>query len=137
MPSTVLTLPTPPSVNNAYANVPGRGRVPSARLRSWRNVAGWDLKTQHITPVPGKVQLVIEVERQGNRRTDISNRVKCVEDLLVELKVIEDDRHVERVIAEWSDTIKGCRVTVAPWAEAHSVTRALAGLAPAVQARAA
>jgi hypothetical protein len=38
----------PPSVNTIYANVPGKGRVKSARYKTWLKAAGWDIAAQRL-----------------------------------------------------------------------------------------
>lgn len=110
----VLTLVNiPPSTNGLYANVPKRGRVRSERYRSWSNVAGWELKRQRPGTIKGHVALTIEVERKDARRQDVSNRIKAVEDLVVEHGIIEDDSLVTKVEAEWTDG-PGCKITIRP-----------------------
>ena len=43
----ILTgLALPPSVNQLFANVAGKGRVRTGRYRAWAQVAGWQIKTQ-------------------------------------------------------------------------------------------
>lgn len=109
-----VTLPIPPSTNGLYANIPRRGRVRSERYRSWSNAAGWELKRQRPGKVMGHVAISIEVERSSERRQDVSNRIKAVEDLAVEHGLIEDDSLVTRVEAEWVDNVTGCRITIRP-----------------------
>lgn len=105
---TVLEIPIPPSTNNMFVNVKGRGRVKSTEYRKWRDAAGWFIQSQPHPKVPGKVNITIEVRRG---RGDIDNRVKPVLDLLVLNRLIDDDRHVESVTARWAD-IDSCRVTI-------------------------
>lgn len=102
----------PPSTNHLYANVPGKGRVKSDRYRTWCQASGWDLKLQRPGRIEGEVELIIDMERTSSL-SDISNRIKALEDLLVEHGVIEDDRHVVKVTIGWAP-IKGCSVTVLP-----------------------
>jgi Holliday junction resolvase RusA-like endonuclease len=80
----------PPSTNTLYANVAGRGRIKSERYRTWLQAAGWDMKAAKIKPftVPVYLSITIGKLRGGS---DISNRIKAVEDLLVIHGVIPDD----------------------------------------------
>jgi len=80
----------PPSTNSLTANVAGKGRVRSDRYRSWANAAGWDLAKQRIKKFSCPVYLTIVIGRL-TLSSDISNRVKAVEDLLVAHKIIPDD----------------------------------------------
>ncbi len=105
----------PPSLNNIYANVPGRGRVKSGRYKTWRSAAGWDIKAA-IGPgfetyaCPVLLDLTVEKPRV---RSDISNRIKAVEDLLTEMGVIADDSLVMEVRARWGQ-VKGARIELRP-----------------------
>lgn len=111
MPCTVIDLPTPPSTNHLYCNVPGRGRVPSKEYLAWRTEAGWMLKAQRPKPVHGAVELSFAF-RENNRR-DLSNHLKAAEDLLVEHKLIDGDRckTVRKITLEWAD-VEGVKVTI-------------------------
>lgn len=105
----------PPSLNNIYANIPGRGRVKSGRYKVWRSAAGWDIKAA-IGPsfetysCPVLLDLTVEKPRV---RSDISNRIKAVEDLLTEMGVIADDSLVMEVRARWGQ-VKGARIELRP-----------------------
>lgn len=102
----------PPSLNNIYANVPGKGRVKSARYRTWQAAAGWDVKAAKVGLVEGLVRLDLTVKKPRNR-SDISNRVKAVEDLLVNMGVLIDDSQIMEVRARWGDVV-GARVELFP-----------------------
>jgi Holliday junction resolvase RusA-like endonuclease len=80
----------PPSLNNMYANVPGKGRIKSDRYRTWRSAAGWDIKAQrlHNWTEPVFLQLTFGGLRSN---ADVSNRIKAIEDLLVEHGIIQGD----------------------------------------------
>ncbi|MGJ3625982.1 hypothetical protein AB5I41_01600 [Sphingomonas sp. MMS24-JH45] len=47
-----------------------------------------------------------------NYRGDISNRVKAVEDLLVDTLDMPDDRYIDRLLVERDQSIEGAVVTV-------------------------
>ena len=108
---TVITLPTPPSTNGLFSGTTRRHRSP--KYDEWITEAGWELKRQRPTPVPGAVCLHLEVKEPTVRRRDLSNYFKSVEDLLVTHGVIEgdDQRFVRRIIMEWAD-IDGARITI-------------------------
>ena len=110
-----LVLSMPPSTNTLYRNVPGKGRVRTARYRTWAVSAGWELKSQKPKPIDGPVDIRVAIgpPRKG---WDADNRVKAVSDLLVEHRLIEDDSWptVRSVHAEWHPEIDGCVVSVFP-----------------------
>ena len=105
-----VDIPLPPSVNMAWQNVPGKGRVRSPEYRRWHKLAYDELMLQKPGRVVGKFAALISIGRV-NRRCDIDNRIKPILDLL-KGDVIEDDSLCERVSAGWSDTIESGRVVV-------------------------
>ncbi len=111
---TFITIPSPPSVNALYRNLPGRGRVKTGVYKDWAGHAGWTLKSQNPAPVPGRVVIVIGIERR-NGAADIDNRAKAILDLLVAHKVIKNDNLVTAIAMAWA--AKGtdlARVAVMP-----------------------
>ena len=103
----------PPSTNTLYANVPGRGRVKSERYRKWKNAAGWDMKGKKYKTLDCPVMLDITVKKRGKVKEDISNKIKALEDLLVEMAVLKDDSLVQEIRVRWGNVI-GARVEVMP-----------------------
>ncbi|KKN77916.1 hypothetical protein LCGC14_0354810 [marine sediment metagenome] len=102
-----LFLPIPPSLNNAYVNVPGLGRVRSKAYNQWLTEAAWRLKIQRATQptcFKGEVVVDLTVERKRKGVGDIDNRIKPVLDLLTKYGIIEDDSHVQQVTARWGET---------------------------------
>lgn len=99
----------PPSVNNLYFNVPGKGRVKSNRYKIWRSAASWDIKAAKPSSFSCKVILDLTVEKPKGVRSDISNRIKAIEDVLVEMGVLVDDSQIEEVRARWG-AVKGARI---------------------------
>lgn len=101
---TVLRLQhVPPSTNNLFVNVRGRGRVKSERYRVWLQAAGWDMKRYHNVRWDTPVYLTIVIGKL-RANADVSNRIKALEDLLVTHKIIPGDS------VEW---VKGVNICVA------------------------
>jgi Holliday junction resolvase RusA-like endonuclease len=101
-----IRLPMPPSINSAYANVPGRGRVATKALRSWKSAAGARLrKALAVIPQRPVFSGLVDVEIQlpVSWASDADNRIKAVPDLLKACGVITDDkaRYVRSVRATW------------------------------------
>ena len=115
-------LPLPPSLNNSFLNLRGRGRIKSTKYRAWIEEAGYRLNGQSPRRVEGPVRVSIVAVRE-NRLRDIDNIIKPILDLLVRHGVIEDDRRVEVVAAAWgsSDNLKGVSVEVTPHSPEASV----------------
>lgn len=109
--TTILLDSLPPSTNSLFTNVTGKGRVRTERYRIWANAAGWQVKAQRPEPVNGSVALDIICKRKDNRRRDLSNFIKALEDLLVTHGVIEDDSRVCDLRIRYGE-VSGCIVTI-------------------------
>lgn len=112
-----IYLPFPPSVNEMYANVVGKGRVKAKRYRAWEKEAGYDLNRQSIKRHSGRVELEIYLQEPDTlRKKDCSNFAKAVEDFLVTNRLIEGDDHtvVRSCKQIWSAETRGCRVSIRP-----------------------
>lgn len=113
-PGFTLRVPVPPSANALFVTFRDRGGIRRARTKeykAWATAAGFMVNAQRPNRVAGKVNVRILVPR--NNRRDLSNHVKAVEDLLVGLQLIDDDRHVQRLDVEWHD-LTDCIVEVSP-----------------------
>ena len=112
-----LVLPVPPSVNAAYRNVRGRGRVKTQAYHDWIESAGHFLMQQRWQKVDGSYAL--EIKLSEKIRCDIDNRIKLVSDLLVSIKAVTDDKHAWKVSVERSPEVNeyDCYVTVMEWRE--------------------
>lgn len=103
-------LPLPPSTNNAYFNVKGRGRAPSAATLRWKGEAGWTVKCAGQGRITGPYSFTILLP--AKMRGDVSNRIKLAEDLFVALRVTPDDSKAVSVTAQRSDTVPDGRCVV-------------------------
>lgn len=94
-----FSVPVPPSVNNLYPTA-GARRVKSSAYRGWLRAAFWlaikDLGGGEHQGIIGSVSVTLMVGI--DRRSDIDGRVKAILDLLVSLRIIEDDRWVDRLL---------------------------------------
>ena len=110
-----IELPIPPSVNQAYRNVPKRGRVATEVLKQWKRDAGWEIHLAKREPVTGpySVSILVPDEMPG----DVDNRAKSAVDLLVAHKLTPDDKMARRVSSERSAEVPfgRCIVVVEAW----------------------
>lgn len=104
----------PPSVNECFANVQGKGRIRSQRYRQWAQAAGWDMNGKGTVSGPFVVIITLDRARR-HPRADADNFIKPTLDLLVTHKVIEDDRFCESVTCRWGDADGGMIVHVEPY----------------------
>lgn len=105
-----VEIPLPPSVNMAWMNVPGKGRVRTPEYRRWHKAAFDELTAQHPGKIAGKFAVVIDLGRI-KRRADADNRLKPILDLMSGV-VTDDDAMCERASIGWSDTVPAERVVV-------------------------
>lgn len=105
-----LDLPLPPSANALFFNRTG-GRAKTKQYYEWLHDAGWALIQQKPGRIAGAYQFIAGFERV-NKRSDLSNRCKALEDLLVKHGVIEDDSLAESITLYWLEGQKGVRVTI-------------------------
>jgi Holliday junction resolvase RusA-like endonuclease len=113
--SLTLALPKPPSVNNLFLNIPGRGRAPSGEYKAWKAEAGAMVRLQGPTPMRGPVSILLVID-EGNR-CDRDNLMKAPLDLLVELGIIEGDGPgIVKEITIRSGEVDGALVTITQWA---------------------
>ncbi len=110
-----LTLPLPPSSNNAYINVPGKGRAPSTAHENWKLVASTIAKGQHKkagSPIlPAKKPYKLSIRVNIDHKSDIANREKLLTDMLVAAGILPDDCWVSELNIYRDRTINGVVVT--------------------------
>lgn len=129
----VLTITTPPSVNALFANSK-TGRIKSSDYAKWRRLASQELMIQRPKSIPGFVSISLyhATKRTSTgkiRKADCSNFIKAVEDVLVEMRVIEDDSFVRAIFSCWAEGMEAgmTRIVIEPMAEPiHFTTSNLA-----------
>lgn len=91
-----IALPLVPSLNNAYATNKRTGRrFVVKKVRDWKEDAGWQILIAKPPRITGPYELTLYLPEKT--RGDISNRIKIVEDLLVEHGLTPDDREAAGV----------------------------------------
>jgi hypothetical protein len=63
----------PPSLNNAYFNLPKGGRAPTTKLKNWKLAAAWEIAAQRPGHIAGEVHIDVAIMRP-NSRSDLDNR---------------------------------------------------------------
>jgi|CXWL01.1.fsa_nt_gi Holliday junction resolvase RusA-like endonuclease len=107
----MIRLSMPPSVNQMYRNVPGRGRVKTKSYTAWLTEAGYTLLSQRPQKFSGDVLVNIQIGPR-DKRADCDNRIKAILDLLTKMRMIADDRFVVSVLCAWNDNVRGAEVEV-------------------------
>ncbi len=92
-------LPLPPSLNNAYFNAKGRGRVMSTAYRNWKAEAIWAISNAVSLGQAIHGPVCVAIALPEKMRGDVDNRIKPILDALVASERIDDDRNVIEVSA--------------------------------------
>lgn len=101
-----FTIPTPPSANHLFKNVPGKGRVKSHHYDDFLRMAVVAIRRQKVGRVAGNVVLIMGVERMSGQ-ADIDNRLKAALDAIVTAGVIDDDRFITGLAVAWLPKANG------------------------------
>jgi len=108
------SVPMPPSLNNAFLNVPGKGRVRSQSYKAWAEEAGWMVKAKRNGAITEAVSVHIDIRPANNRAFDLDNRVKPCLDILVACGVLSDDsnKFVKAVSVREVTEGPACTITI-------------------------
>jgi crossover junction endodeoxyribonuclease RusA len=111
--ATELSLPYPPSANHLWRS--NRGRVhKSPKYEKWLYAAGIMALAAKPRGIIGAYKLSIAAVRPDNRRRDLDNIIKPINDLLKAVGVIEDDSDCEMICARWVTSGMGVDVRIEP-----------------------
>jgi len=110
-----VLFPFPPSLNNLFTNVVGKGRRPAKRYKAWQVVAGTEIMAQRVQwtvkRISGPIEVIITLQHD-RRRMDLDNGAKAIIDTLVKMSIIDDDKNVDRLTIQWGG-VKGALVEIA------------------------
>lgn len=110
-----IELPLPPSGNNLFLNVRGRGRVPAPKYRAWRDAASAMVLAASVgSRIRGPYALHIRAGRPDNRKRDLDNILKSLSDAIVRGGAVVDDSDCQAIDAKWVSGIEGVRILVLP-----------------------
>ena len=92
-----VEIPFPPSLNNAYANAPGKGRRSTKSTTAWKRSTAWLIRSRipASQTILGPIHVRLELPRK--LRGDADNRIKLALDALVMSGRIDDDRNVDEI----------------------------------------
>jgi crossover junction endodeoxyribonuclease RusA len=109
-----LNLEYPPSVNQLWRAVPGRGVIKSKVYRIWLEKNLWIIRGQTSNKILGKFTIEFEATRPDKRRRDIDNLIKPLMDVIVQAGLVEDDSLCEMLSIKWTENGTGISATILP-----------------------
>jgi crossover junction endodeoxyribonuclease RusA len=98
-----LELPLAPSTNRLWRVGKGGRMYRSPEYMSWLEEAGWMIKEQTKNQIAGPYVIHISATKPDKRKRDLDNLLKSTSDLLVKMKIVEDDSECTGIAAEWSN----------------------------------
>lgn len=110
----IITVPTPPSVNQLYAtDWKTKRRFESKTYTEWKQQAAlaFMLGKQTTGHHKGKV-IVTYILSRPNKLSDIGNREKALSDFIVSCGIISDDRKIEKITIGWSESVTGAKIII-------------------------
>lgn len=101
-----FTVPLPPSTNALFKNVPGKGRVKTAKYDDYIRHAVTSIRLQRVRSLDGNVLAIFGIERP-NAGSDLDNRLKGLIDAIVKAVVISDDKLISAIAVSWLPPANG------------------------------
>lgn len=98
-----FTIPMPPPLSACFRNASGPGRVKTPRYERWKRDAGWIVRAQRPGSIHGPVRVTYLIGRPDKRKRDLGNLDKALSDLLVHLRVIDDDSKIVDLRLVWAE----------------------------------
>lgn len=83
--------PYPPSVNRLYRKNPNGGMFKAKEWTVWADEVERYMRDQDALKFTGPVKVEYIVARPDNRRRDITNLIKCLDDMLELLGIVDND----------------------------------------------
>ena len=101
-----LVLPLPPSINN-YWGFSGHKRFLTLKAREFKKEVAHIVSQQPIRFGAARLSLTVIVHFADRRVQDLSNRIKALEDALVQANLMDDDSQIDELIVKRGEIIKG------------------------------
>lgn len=92
----------PPSTNNLWMPVKGKGLVKTKEYRTWQDANAWIIRQQiGLVKIKGPFEIYFIFERPDRRKRDLDNLLKASLDCITNARVVDDDYLCQKLTAEW------------------------------------
>ena len=89
-----LSLPLPPTINH-YWGFSGHRRFLTLQAREFKFLVAYKVSQQKIRFGDSRLCFTVTLNFKDKRRQDISNRIKALEDALVQAGLFDDDSQID------------------------------------------
>jgi crossover junction endodeoxyribonuclease RusA len=115
MSSIILTLPLPPTINNGYWKFHGHRRFLTTEAKNFKAEVDFAVRQANIMPLgKSRISLTVTLYFKDKRVNDLSNRIKALEDALVQSGLFDDDGQIDELYLRRGGILKGgkCEIEI-------------------------
>lgn len=114
-----LTLPYPPTINHYYGNRKGGGKYIKPKGRAFREKVRYAVLMNRmgmvLLPLEMPISMSVGVYPPDNRKRDLDNVIKALQDSLQLADVYKDDCQISYLQVKRQEVLRGGRVEVKIW----------------------
>lgn len=111
MPTLFLDLPLPPTINSYY-QYRGHRRFVGEQGKKFKAQVAHIVSSQPIRFGNQKLVMLVVIHFRNRRKQDLSNRIKALEDAMVQANLFDDDSQIKEIHIKEGAIEKGGRVFV-------------------------
>ena len=111
MPTLFLNFPLPPTINSYY-QFHGHRRFVGEAGKKFKFQVAQIVSQQSIRFGAEKLSMMVTINFRDKRKQDLSNRIKALEDAMVQAGLFDDDSQIKEIHIYEGEIVKGGRVTV-------------------------
>ena len=104
-----LTLPLSPTINSYY-QFHGHRRYVGEAGKKFKAAVAHAVSLQNIRFGAENVRLFVTIHFRDKRRQDLSNRIKALEDALVQAGLLDDDSQIKEIRVVEGEIVKGGKI---------------------------
>lgn len=106
-----LVLPLPPTINS-YWGFSGHKRFLTLAAREFKAAVAHAVSLQPVRFEDAKLEMTVTINFRDKRIADISNRIKALEDALVQAGLMNDDSQIKVLHVYEGPIVKGGKCSV-------------------------
>lgn len=111
MTTVILELPLSPTINSYYG-LQGHRRYMTEKGKQFKKEVAHIVSQQPVRFGKSLVAISVVIHFRDRRVQDLSNRIKALEDALVQAGLMDDDSQIKRILVEEGEIVKGGKMLV-------------------------